>query len=115
MADIFQFECRSCSVAPELASPAPANDAAAQGWLSGTAKCLDCGTEWAAVAEVGTVSLECPQCKTSRGVMAGPVAARATEQYWICACDCSLFRIVADERGKFKELLCIKCGLPQEF
>lgn len=78
--------------------------------LVGVAKCLDCGVEWQAVAEVGTTHLECPQCKTSRGVLAGPVEPKTGQQWFTCNCDNRLFHIVADERGKFLGCMCIKCG-----
>ena len=81
--------------------------------LVGTAKCLDCGREWAVVAPVGTVHLECPSCNTSRGVLAGPVLPRAEQQEWVCNCDCSLFKVVADSKGKFEAIMCIRCGLEQ--
>lgn len=83
--------------------------------LVGTAKCLDCGIEWKAVAPVGTTHLECPNCATSRGVLAGPVDAHVGEGVWECNCGCNLFKIVADAHGKFQCILCIKCGLGQKF
>ena len=83
--------------------------------LVGTGKCLDCGAEWKAVATVGTTHLECPQCKTSRGVLAGPVDAHVGEQVWTCNCGCELFKIVATPTGQFECILCIKCGKGQQF
>lgn len=81
----------------------------------GTAKCLDCSVEWDIVAPVGTVHLECPACKTSRGVMAGAIQPRVGQQWWFCNCDCNLFHIVATPEGKFSGLMCIKCGKDAEF
>lgn len=82
--------------------------------LVGTARCLDCGTEWAAVCEVGTTHLECPRCSTSRGVLAGPVDARVGQEKWECNCGCDLFKIIAEQQ-KFKAIICIKCGASQVF
>lgn len=81
----------------------------------GTAKCLDCGREWVAVAQVGMTMLECPTCKTSRGVLAGAVQPKAEQQWWVCNCECNLFHIVADAAGKFSGMMCIKCGKDAEF
>ena len=39
--------------------------------LEGDAKCLTCGHEWPAVAAIGTVELECHECKTWKGVFCG--------------------------------------------
>lgn len=83
--------------------------------LVGIAKCLDCGTEWTAVAEVGTTHLECPRCKTSRGVLAGPVEPHVGEMWFTCNCGNNLFHIVASPQGKFQSLMCIKCGIDASF
>lgn len=83
--------------------------------LVGIAKCLDCGKEWSAVAEVGTTHLTCPHCNTSRGVLAGPVEPTAGEQWWVCNCGNNLFHIVATPQGRFNGLMCIKCGTNASF
>lgn len=35
--------------------------------MSGAARCLDCKHEWQAVAPIGTLWLECPNCTLVRG------------------------------------------------
>lgn len=83
-------------------------------WLAGKAKCLDCATEWAHVSPVGTLYLECPQCKTQRGVLYAPCDGAEGEGIWTCGCGCDLFKIVA-ENGRYKWTICLRCGTPQDF
>lgn len=83
-------------------------------YLSGTAKCIDCGNEWIAVAPVGTLYLECPHCKTKRGVMNGPCDAADGEQLYVCNCGCDLFKIVAVD-NVFKWMICLRCGTSPTF
>ena len=83
-------------------------------WTQGPAKCLDCKHEWQHVSPAGTVSLECPQCGTMRGVLYGPVDAEEGQSVWTCGCGCDVFKIVA-ENGKYKWTLCLRCGSPQSF
>lgn len=83
-------------------------------WLSGSARCLDCGITWEAVAAVGTCWMECPSCGTKRGVMVNPCGADVGDSEWTCKCGCDVFKIIA-KSGKFHSLMCLRCGLPQEF
>jgi len=85
--------------------------------LSGQARCLDCRTEWEAVAPVGTCYLECPQCGTKKGVMRNPVggAPEAEEAEWTCNCGCDVFKLISHRTGTFKAIRCLRCGLPQTF
>lgn len=73
--------------------------------LSGEAVCLACKHRWAAVAPVGTVCLECPQCGTGRGVWAG-VCLPATDECLQCECGSAHF-ILTRRNGA----ICAKCGL----
>lgn len=85
--------------------------------LSGKARCLDCGSEWVAVAPVGTCYLECPQCKTVRGVLRAPIGGSAEhgEGEWTCNCGCDVFKILGYPGGSFRAILCMRCGAPQQF
>lgn len=76
--------------------------------LSGEAICSCCGYEWVAVAPVGVKQLECPQCKTMKGLFRNPVAPRS-EYVWECGCGCRLFFISPD----FNQ--CYQCGQIQNF
>ena len=37
------------------------------------------------------------------------------EQEWTCNCGCDVFKILADKAGKFKGVLCMRCGAQQQF
>jgi hypothetical protein len=37
--------------------------------LTGEAVCLACKHEWVGVAPIGTVDIECPECKSQKGVL----------------------------------------------
>lgn len=74
--------------------------------LSGKALCLNCNYSWVATAEVGTTSLECPECKTAQGVFDGICAP---EQFWECRCTCRHFFVTQ------KSAVCCHCGLEQVF
>ena len=73
--------------------------------LSGEARCLQCNNTWAAVAPVGTVELQCPKCRTWKGVFQGMAAP---EEVWECACGNQHFYI--NDTGA----MCAKCGFYQE-
>jgi hypothetical protein len=87
--------------------------------IVGKARCLVCKHEWHAVAPVGTAYLECPKCTTHQGVMAGSVGADPAkdEAEWVCSCGCGcdVFKIVAHKDGRFKGVLCMRCGTGQSF
>jgi hypothetical protein len=74
--------------------------------IAGAAKCLTCGHEWAAVAEIGTVELCCPICNTWKGVFTGMTAP---ETVWECNCGNQHFYI--DPDGP----MCSRCGLRHEW
>jgi hypothetical protein len=83
-------------------------------YIQGRAKCLDCKNEWEAVGPVGTLYLVCPMCETKRGVMIAPIGAVEGQDEWTCRCGCDLFKIIGEAR-KFKWMLCLRCGTPQDF
>lgn len=74
--------------------------------MAGNALCLQCKHEWAAVAEIGEVCIDCPACGLHRGVWKGnPVPGR----YW--QCNCGGVHFFVDEEGCH----CANCGLSQAF
>lgn len=76
--------------------------------IAGEARCVQCGHEWVAVCPAGTTELECPQCKTNKGVLKFSCAP-ADGEVWACNCGCDIFRITRDET------ICYKCGVSQNF
>lgn len=70
--------------------------------LAGEAICTICRAQWVAVAPVGTVWLDCPQCGASRGVMRFPVEDDAEHHH--CACGGHLFAVTA------ARAYCPSCG-----
>lgn len=70
--------------------------------VTGEAHCTACAHEWVSVAEVGAVWLECPSCRTMRGLFKYHVEREGLE--WACACGNDLFR--ATPEGFY----CIRCG-----
>lgn len=72
--------------------------------MAGEALCLACKHEWVAVVPTGAISLECPSCKTERGVYKYQIA-HMNEPMFACGCGCHYF--VLDEDGP----LCCLCGL----
>jgi len=86
-------------------------------WAQGTAKCLDCGEKWQAVAPIGDFTMECPKCQTYRGVWMGTFGAAqgtAFDEHWVCNCGCDVFHITA-KSGTFDSIVCLKCGAAQLF
>jgi hypothetical protein len=71
---------------------------------SGDARCLQCGHEWIAVAPVGEVWLECPECKILRGSFIEP-AYPHDGAVWQCNCSNQLFLLTPDGP------MCPKCGV----
>ena len=69
---------------------------------AGPAKCLQCGAEWDAIAPKDTVSLECPECGTLKGVWKG--FFDTPEPSFVCDCGNDLFFV-----GK-QGIKCCKCG-----
>ena len=57
--------------------------------LTGEARCVSCKHDWAAVAPVGTVELECPSCSLMTGRFIN--TALRGDEYFECFCGCNLF------------------------
>ena len=74
--------------------------------LSGEAVCLFCRHEWVAVAPVGALWLECPECELSLGRLRFAVGRDGLE--WSCGCGNDLFHI------KPEGIYCPQCGAWQE-
>jgi hypothetical protein len=76
--------------------------------LEGPALCLVCDHRWEAVVPPGTVWLECPSCRTEKGVFTGPCYPHEGGYLWRCNCGCELFQITPSA------LRCYHCGLAAE-
>lgn len=68
----------------------------------GPAVCLTCAHEWVSVRPAGIVNIECPQCRTMRGV---PKGLCENDDYWVCGCGCHLFEITSGGVPA-----CVSCG-----
>lgn len=73
-------------------------------WVSGTARCLDCGHQWVAVCHEKTRWLECPECKAEKGRLIYPFVPPEGVKSYSCGCGNDLFIIT--EEGP----LCPNCG-----
>lgn len=71
--------------------------------LSGRALCLNCKNQWVAVAPVGTLDLECPECTLPQGRFMHLVQYE-DEPHWTCNCGNQFFHITQ------KRTYCINCG-----
>lgn len=74
--------------------------------LSGMASCMACQHRWVAVAPVGTVFMECPECSRMFGHMVAPVERDG--DHWTCDCGNDLFRVSRDG------MYCPRCGEMQK-
>ncbi len=75
--------------------------------ITGKARCIACKHEWQAVAEVGAVWLECPECATGKGLFLGPCSPPEGGYMWRCNCGCDVFFIVPEA------VKCCQCGAQQ--
>jgi hypothetical protein len=76
--------------------------------VTGKAYCLECKSEWVAVAEQGTVYLECPECGLEKGVFK---CACLPADGCIFQCDCGCCTFVIRDNG---QAMCGLCGLSHE-
>jgi hypothetical protein len=72
--------------------------------IAGCAICGACGHEWSSVASIGTVHLDCPQCKRMWGVFKNAIEP---DTAWRCDCGELLFWIIPSG------VMCRKCGMLQ--
>lgn len=70
---------------------------------SGKAHCLTCKHEWQAQSDE-PAGLECPNCKSLRGLFQMLFEPPAGTMIFVCACECEHFTITA--RGMY----CIGCA-----
>jgi rubredoxin len=75
---------------------------------TGSAFCMACSATWQGVAPVGTVELECPECKSMKGRFTFAYAP-PSETAWECACGSQLFNVLPDG------IFCPNCGVYQSF
>lgn len=74
---------------------------------TGAAECTECGHKWTAIAPIGTMPLQCPECMQLSGVFEDLM--RKDGEHWQCPCGCELFRITPV--GAY----CPMCGLDQRW
>ena len=74
---------------------------------SGPVVCLACRHRWIAVCPVGTIGLECPECRLLRGVHEYQVMPE-NGIIWACGCGNNLFFVTAKGNA-----LCPNCGQHQ--
>lgn len=74
------------------------------GWLSGFARCLQCGHLWVTTNEVkiGEWWLKCPKCETLKGCFVHPVERDC--EHWTCNCGSHVFHLT--KYGPY----CVVCG-----
>ena len=78
-------------------------------YIEGPAKCLVCNHEWGAVAPLGTVDLECPECQTLRGCWVYPIGPTNNMEIYKCPeCWHEYFMVLAS-----LEIQCVRCGCLQ--
>lgn len=75
--------------------------------MTGEALCLHCKRKWQAVAPIGTVILDCPECGLGKGVFAN--IAFPDREHWQCHCGCGAFCVTQ------KGIHCLMCGVIQDF
>ena len=78
-------------------------------YLSGTARCIHCAHTWVAVAPVGTVELECPECRASKGRFLGLCMPEEHVEVRTCNCGNQLFYLTREGH------MCANCGTYQRY
>lgn len=75
----------------------------------GEAFCFGCDHRWIGVAPVGTKQLECPQCKTMKGLFKWPFAPSEDQLVRRCACGNEYFWLTPEGH------MCPNCGIYQQY
>lgn len=76
---------------------------------SGEARCMSCGHNWIAVAPVGEVLFECPECLAVKGHYLYPFDFADGTMVRECNCGCRLFFLSTEGH------LCAHCGSYQAY
>lgn len=76
--------------------------------MAGSARCMNCGHTWAAVAPIGTRRLECSACHTEQGAWVGAILPQEGVEFMVCDCGNDLWIARRDC------LQCAACGLGAE-
>jgi hypothetical protein len=87
--------------------PKPEQDDVPHG--AGHAFCIACRHEWVAVAPVGAVDLECPQCGTMKGRYKFEFAPAPGTLVRVCNCGNEYFYLTTEGH------LCANCGTYQRY
>jgi Zn finger protein HypA/HybF involved in hydrogenase expression len=80
----------------------PSDDATPH--ATGQAICLHCQHSWVAIAPVGTIDLECPECKLPKGAFNYACVPPDDVKVWECHCGNQLFYITPEGHW------CPNCG-----
>ena len=75
----------------------------------GDAFCLQCGHHWIAVAPTGTTALECPNCKTMKGLWQFEFYPPPGQLVRQCNCSNQLFYLTPEGH------MCANCGIYQQY
>lgn len=75
---------------------------------TGTAKCIDCGHQWEAVAPLGQRWVDCPSCGLNKGTPFRPFGADEGDRLLFCNCGCEA--LTAYQRKGRMWVRCMGCG-----
>lgn len=82
--------------------------------LSGKCRCAACGHVWQAVAPIGTMNLECPECLTMRGLWMHPFGPADGNLIYSCTlCDSTCMTAWRTKASPEVRIMCVGCGSPQ--
>ena len=70
--------------------------------IIGEAYCIVCKNKWTAICPSGVVWLECPDCRSMKGLLKYPCSRQGP--VWICECSNYLFEVTPEG------ILCPNCG-----
>ena len=75
----------------------------------GDAFCIQCGHSWIAIAPTGTTELECPSCKTMKGLFKFQFMPKEGTLIRVCNCGNMLFYLTPEGH------MCANCGIYQQY
>lgn len=91
-------------------APSPAQpDEPAEQHGAGTAFCIGCRHEWAAVAPTGCTAFECPACGAHKGKWKFEFYPPEGQMIRVCGCGNELFYLTPEGH------LCANCGIYQGY